>query len=345
MIIIGNVFLGLAALVAILLFNMMYLSTVPRGGDAVVGYAWSLIIGILVFSVSLAIVTAIIAWKGHFAWVGASSGLIIIGFLLVMLGNGFFLLGEGVGDLPVPIRQVFKYLPAVLPVMLVLAAGVLLHTEPGAVPAALYKGPIYVGLVLGILALLFIAVHYIRNDMAVIKSQQAFEDKIHQDHLNQIDTTDVSKDAVFLYVFTDANHAPDVRERALAKLKSRPDWQEELVRRLQNDWAPQAFIFLASNEVEDKSLFVEPIRQGILIQAKLIREDIRNCRGDYDLYSDRFSWEIERLLRTVDKFQNIGANYKSEVQALRAALDEPTTFEKPRLRAVSLLDKWLKQRH
>lgn len=344
MAIIGNIFLGIAAFVAILLFNMRYLRTIPSGGDAAVGYAWSLLIGVFAFSICMAIVTIIIAWRGHFSWVGSPQGFLLgAGFLLIMLGNGFFLFGEGTGDLPLVIRLVFKYLPALLPLALVFAAGVLLHTQPGTVPALLYKTPIYMGLVAGILAGLFILGRQLRNNLAVIKSQQAFEDKNHQDHLNQIDTTDVSINAVFLYVFTDANHASDVRQRALAKLKSRSDWQEEMVRRLHTAWAPEVFTFLASNEVEDKNLFAEPIREGIRIQAELIRESIRNGRGDYDLYPERFVWEIERILRTVDKFQSQEQDYKAAIRALRAALDEPTSFKKPELKAKKVLDNWLKK--
>ena len=68
MILLGNIFLGLAALVFWALFNMMFLKTPPRGGDAVVGYAWALIFGVLAFSICLSIVTAVIGKLGGFAW-------------------------------------------------------------------------------------------------------------------------------------------------------------------------------------------------------------------------------------------------------------------------------------
>ena len=58
-----------------------------------------------------------------------------------------------------------------------------------------------------------------------------------------------------ILVFTDANHDKEVRERAVAKVKTNPQWQQELCRLLENNGAIEAFFFLASNEVEDKNLF------------------------------------------------------------------------------------------
>lgn len=346
MIIFGNFLLIIAALIFLLICNLIYFTTMP-GGDAVVGYAWSIIFGILGFSICLCIITGIIGWQGGFGWVGTSTGprvvLVLLALLLVLIGNGFFMANEFPRDLPDSVRRIAKMVPAVLPVIILVGAGILLNFKYTELPSFVYKLPIYTSLAICGLGFCMILLAQSQNAAAVIKSEVAFQDKVHQDHLNQIDTTDVSKDMVFILVFTDANHDKDVREKALAKIRSRPDWQEELVRRLQNDWAPQAFTFLASNEVDDKSLFPEAVQQGVLTQAKLIRQSIRRCRGDFDMYADLFSWEVERMLRTVDKFQGMGVDYRPAVQEVRNALEEPTDFEKPRLVAKGLLDNWLKK--
>jgi hypothetical protein len=346
MVVIGNFALAVATLVFFLLVKEILFTKMP-GGDAGVGYAWALIIGVLVFSICMAVATAIIGGQGGFSWVGSPGGsrvmLVLMGFILIMVGNGFFMFGEGFGGLPNFIRITFTAIPATLPPLLIICAAILLNAERTSLPAFTYKLPIYFGLIVGILAIGFLLAESARNSAAKIQSNIDFTDKIHQDHLNHIDTTDVMKDGVFLFVFTDANQDKDVREKALAKIKTRPDWQEELVRRLQNDWAPEAFTFLASNEVDDKTLFPEPVRQGVLIQAKLIRESIRQCRDGYDLYEGRFTWEVERVLRTVDKFQGMGVDYRPAVQELRNALDERTSFEKPKLPAKGMLDNWLKK--
>ncbi len=346
MILLGNFFLAIAALAFLLVCNLIYFTKMP-GGDAGVGYAWSLLFGIAGFSVCLAIVTAIIGSQGGFGWVGAPGSqrtlLVLGGLILVLIGNGFFMVGEYPHDLPVVLRKTIRLIPAILPPALLIGAAILLNGKQAAAPALAYKLPIYAGLFLGLLGIGILMAARAQRTAAILQSESGFRSQTHQNHQNHIDSTDVSKDMVFLLVYTDANHPEDVREKALAKIKSWPGWQEELVRRLQNDWAPEAFTFLASNEVDDKTMFPEPVRQGVRIQARLIRESIRNCRNPYDLYAGRFGWEVERVLRTVDKFKGMGVDYRPAVQELRLALDEPARFEKPRLAATLTVDKWLKK--
>ena len=86
---------------------------------------------------------------------------------------------------------------------------------------------------------------------------------------------------------------------------------------------------------------MEPVRKGVLIQAKLIRKEIRE--NAHRLFPDIFYWQVERMLRMVDKFEGLGASYLPEVREVRAALDEPATVEKPRVHCVTLLDAWIKK--
>ena len=323
------------------------MKTAPRGGDAVVGYAWSLILGILAFSICMGVVTIIIGRDGGFSWVGNSGGLrfllVLAGFILIMVGNGFFIFGEGLGNINPAIRQILKYIPAILGPLLIFSAFVLLNPGKISVVPILYKLPVYLGLLTGILAMFFIMKQNARNETARIEAETEFDQRNHQNHLNQIDTADVMTNMASILIYTNGNQRQDVREKALAKIKSRTDWQEELVLLLQTDGSSEAFTFLAFNEVEDKTLFPEAIRYGIFNQAGFIRESIRRCRGDYDLYSSRFLWEVERVLRTIDKFQGMGVDYRPAVQEMRNALDEPTSFKKPKLNATKILDDWLKK--
>lgn len=345
MLIIGNLFLGIAAVIFLLILNLTFLRT-PPGGDAGVGYAWTLIFGVLGFSICLGIVTAIIGKAGGFGWIEANSfprwAIVLLGFLVVLVGNGFFMMNERPGDLPYFFKLFLMLVPFVLPLALLLGAGILLNFKYAELNPLAYKIPVYIGLALSALGVGIILFAKMQQSAAILQAGREAEDKQYQDRLNHIDTTDVMNDGVFLYVYTDSNHDKEVRERALSRIKSRPDWQEELTRRLQNDWAPEAFNFLASNDVENKAIFPEPVRQGVLIQARLIRESIRQCRDKYDLYEGRFTWEVDRVIRTVDKFVGMGTDFRPAMQELRNALDERTSFEKPKLPANHILDKWLK---
>lgn len=347
MTVIGNLFLGIASLVSILILNLVY-GVHNRGGDYGVGYAWSLFLSLLVFVVCMGIVALSIGAKGGYAWVGAPGTArtmwVLGGFALAMLGVFTVSMGEGMGGVPRFLYHIMKAAPLVA-ILSVLAGALLLLNEPlrTNIPPFAWRLPTFIAVGVGVMALGSIMVAKARINADIAKSAAESHDSFHQGQLDNIDATDLMKNGVFLYGYTDANQKKDLREKALAKIKSRPDWQEELVRRLQNDWAPEAFTFLASNEVDDKAMFAEPVRQGVLIQAKLVRENIRQCRDKYSLYEGKFSWEVDRVLRTVNKFQGLGVDYRPAMQELRNALDEPVSFEKPKLPAKSMLDKWLKK--
>lgn len=341
----GNILLGVATLIYFGLLSLVYGSH-NRSGDAGVGYAFSLVLSNVGFIVCLGIVAAIIGSKGGFSWVGNFGGLprsvwVSAGFILAMTGIFFFTMQEGMGALAAIVR---KLAPGLLPLLVIGAAAVLLNDGWRAtVPPLAFKLPILVAVGAGAVVMLVLMGAKFTQSTENAKTASEAGSSRHQNEIANIDSIDVMKEIVFLLVYTDANQDPELRERAVARIKSRPDWQEELVLRLQTDWAPEVFTFLASNEVDNKALFAEPVRQGALIQAKLIRENIRQCRDGHDLYAGKFSWEVERVLRSVDKFEGMGVDYRPAVQELRNALDERTSFEKPKLEVKGMLDKWLKK--
>ncbi len=348
MILFGNLLLVIATLILLALSPILFSHKPPPGGDRGVGFAWTMVLGNAGFILCMGIVTAIIGWKGGFDWVGQAGGqrlvVVSLGFAVAMTGYFFFSMKEGLGRLPSFLKFPMSYLPGVLPVLLLASTAILLN-DPlrTAVPGSVYKWPILFTVAIGLIAVAIIMAARAQVAAATVQAAGDFEQRNQQNHLDQIDSTDAGKGIALILVFTDANHKAVVRQRALAKVKSRADWQEELIRLLQTDWAPEVFTFLASNEVDNQPLFAQLLETGILTQARLIRESIRRCRDKYDLYEGRFIWEIDRVLRTVQKFDGIGVDYRPAVQELRKALDERTRFEKPALRAIPILDKWLKK--
>jgi len=348
---IGNIFLSIAALIFLALFNMMYLQKIPKTGDSLMGYGWGIILGYLAILTCLILVAGMIGWKGGFSWIGASTAarwlIVPGGLILAVLAAGLcaFIKGEPM-QVPGLLKWLSGVLPALIPLFLFIGFAVLLNGgEISTLSAAAYKWPLASAGSLGMLGLCIAAWGFIAesNQNAVRRAEGAKSDqaRYHQNHLDNIDSCDVTKNMVFILVFTDANHHPEVRERAIAKIKTNPAWQQELIRLLECDWAPEAFTFLASNEVDDKNLFVEPVRKGVLNQAKLIRQNIRESSQRHHLYAGKFSWEVERMLRTVDKFQSAEANYLPEVREVRAALNERWIFEKPTFVCAAVLDKWI----
>lgn len=345
---IANIALCAATLIFVVMVYELHLKPAPRGGDAAVGYAWAIIFFNLAFFACVAIATVAIAWRGGFQWVSANGSmrfaLVAFGMLAVCFAAG---LGSfGPGEAPKFLKPVALPLTLALP-LAVIITGFLLANDPlpGGVPSEtarwltklmFWPGAAITGVFAG--ALLF---QKARNISAAVTYDRNRLDSFEQGILTQIDTCDIGKDMVFLLVHTDANRKPAIRERALAKIKTRPDWQEELVRRLDSGWAAEPFTFLASNEVEDKTLFPEPIRKGILHQAEIIRKSIQESRH---FYADHYIWEVRRLLRAVEKFEGMGVDYLPAVRELRAAFVVHSKPEDPKYDCIQILDKWMEKR-
>lgn len=346
MLLFGNILLIIATLSYLHLCNMLYFRTIP-GGDAVVGHAWSLLFGVFFFFAAILVTTAITGYQGGFSWVASSTARrtlwVLLALLVAVVGNGVFMFGEYPQGLPVFFKEILRKIPAVIPLLMIIGLGVLINNTNGKYPAFLYQIPLGISLLTGVVGMMVLMRDQVQRQEALLQANRDFNDKVHQDHLNQIDTTNLQKDFIFLLVFTDGSQDKIIREKALAKIKTRSDWEDEMIRRLYTDWAPEVFTFLSSNEVDHPEKFVEPVAIGARIQAKLIRESIRRCRGDYDLYAGSFSWEVLRMLRTIERYSNKGVDYRPLVQEVLQALEEPTDFKKPKLEIKEFLEHWLKQ--
>jgi hypothetical protein len=350
MTLIANILLVIATLLFFGIVSLV-LGKAPRG-DGLMGYAWGMIILSLAFAVVMILVSLIIGAKGGFAWVAEKGShrfwLVTIGLLGAVITTGLTgLFKFENGPVPGLIRAYSSFAPILIPLVLIGSGFILVNAGlKASVPLPVYKWPLILvsllgitGVVSGIIGELSMSA---KNRAARIESNKEFDRSNHDRMLSDIDSCDVMKNLVFILVFTGDNQDPEIREKAVAKVKTHPEWQQELIRLLQTDWAPEPFQFLASNDVDDPTLFLEPINTGLMIQAKLIRERIRRCSHPSHLYSSMFNWDVERILRTVDKYDGKGVDYLPAMNEVRAALDEPSDFDKPEFDCTSALDKWIK---
>lgn len=348
---IGNILLGLAALILFYLVTSFYTKPMP-GGDAGVGYAWGIIILNLGFVICMGIVALIIGWKSGFEWVSATKSsrtlyvtLSVLAALIFAGLSGLFK-GES-GHLAGPARYLVPMSYLLIPVLMI-AIGAILLNEPlrSSLPLAVYKWPsVFVAVVslLGVSSLLLAQVmSSAKNQATMMKSRMNDEDENHVRILADIDSCDVMKSMGSILVFTGDNQPPKIQNAAVAKIKTNPEWEKEMLSYLDTDWAPEVFQFLASNDVDHPSIFEEPVRKGVLIQARLFRERIRSCSHPSHFYAGMFNWDVDRVIRTVDKFQSKEIDYVPAMKELRASMDEPSGFDKPKFTAATMLDKWIK---
>ena len=350
--IIGNIILGIAALILFSLVNSFYNKPMP-GGDAGVGYAWGIIILNMGFVICMGIVALIIAYKGGFEWVAATKSTrtfyvtVSVIAVLIFAGLSGLLIDES-GHLSTPVRILVNVCYLLVPILMIVISAILLNPSlKDALPTAVYKWPsIFIAVIslVGLSSLLLAQIASSAKRQVAMITQNAND--LNENDLRilaEIDTCDVINSVGSILIFTGDNQPAKIQNAAVAKIKTNPDWEKNLLTYFETDWAPDVFQFLASNDVDHPSLFEEPVRQGVLIQARLVRERIRRCSHPSHFYPGMFDWDIERVIRTVDKFQSKEVDYLPAMKELRAALEEPSDLDKPKFNSASLLDKWIKK--
>ena len=348
----GNILLVIATLIFFGIVSLLF-GKDPRGSDGLMGYAWGMIILNLAFAVAMILVSLIIGSKGGFEWVAQTSSsrfwLVTIGLLGAVITTGLSgLFRFENGPVPFLIRSTSSFGPVLIPLVLIVSGFILLNSGlKASVPLPVYKWPLVIVSIFGIVGVasaIFgeIAMHQ-KNRAAIMKDNNAFYDANDARILSEIDSCDVTKNLVFILVYTGDNQDPDIKHKAVAKVKTHPEWEQELIRLLQTDWAAEPLQFLAFNDVDNPALFLEPVRLGVINQARLIRERINRCSHPSHFYPGMFNWEVERVLRTVDRFGGKGMDYLPAVKEIRAALDEPSPFDKPEFNCMPELEEWIKK--
>lgn len=344
----GNGLLAIGGLITFALISSVY-GKMPRG-DAAVSYLWGIIFINLAFWICMNLLCLIIAAKGGFDWISPSKATryFLVYFCLFVICltialSGLFRHENSSSSL----RFLGGFVPVLAPIVLLLIGAILLNNNFKAiVPLPVYRWSLIVVSSIGIFGvasgLLSLAIENTRNDNARIQEIKTQEDENHLRILREIDSCNAMVSFNPILVFTGDNQPPKIWHKAVAKVKENPNWQRELIKLLDTDWVAEAFQFLASNPVEDTALFIEPVRLGVLKQAELVRERIRQCSHTSHFYPEMFAWEIERVIRTIERFKGNGTDYVPAMKELRAALDEPSEYKKIKFICIEPLDKWIK---
>lgn len=344
--IIGNILLILATLAAGYLFNLNFLNKMPSG-DAGVGHAWVSLFLVAIFWLCIALVALVLGSMGAFEGLAlgrfSSTGMLILSFLVMLLGANLGLAGSSAFGL-----RYFALLSIVVtPVVLLVGFAILMNPNLKSAfsPSTLRWG---FGAILALNSFLLgtSLLGMVVSRLGLFHLTRIFSNELDSNQLRiigEIDSCDASKDIRSVFVFSGNNQHPKVQEKALAKIKSKPDWQNDLIQMLRSEWVDEAFIFLSSNEVDDKAAFAQPVYDGVLGLAKGMRQRLKRCSHPSHLYEGMFSTEVRRALEVVDKYQGLGIDYKPAVLELQAALDEPIYYDKPEFSCAKTLDKWLKR--
>lgn len=353
----GNILLVFLSLSLIALVQLT--SSPAPGGDRGVGYAFAMIL----YGGAFALFSGLLAWyagkNGLFNWAPLAPQnrnlLIFSGWLSFFFAVAFSAMFRSEwhpGELPQLLKWLADAMAAVwLPILVLVPLAVLINSEKQvAAPELWVKIPFLAGM--GICALIGLLLMFgwfrasARQNAEQVEYQQQREQSQHQQHLDKIAAHQPEDPLVNILSLTGRYHDADVRNAAVEKVKSRPDWEAELIRLLNDtEWQSYVYQFIDGNEVPHPELFVEPINRSIRRTAAEIRSRITGANDLQDWHFEHFS--IERLLRAIDEqFSKVpGVDFRPAMLELKAALDtpKPERFQKVRFTTTQIVDDWLKK--
>jgi len=339
---IGNILLCLSLLAAFYLFKMTFLQKMP-GGDYGVGYAGLLLFIIAFFWICMAILALLLGYQGAYECLSlgrfGSGGVLTLCFLVIFLG------------VTLGMEASFRMYKFLAPINAVLSPLVLLFSFAVLLNAGL-KANISPTYLKGALTLIFALNAFVLGSMVfgkfinrvgvVLSRSDDNLSSFEQGIMQKIDSTDPSKGIASLFLYAGDNQPRPIREKARLKIRSKPDWQEELIQALEGDRVDEAMRFMLSIEVDDKPRFAKGVYKGVLTQAQFVKERYHNCWHPSHVYDGMFSFEVNHCMLIVDKFKDLGVDFKPAMQALRVALDEPNNYGNDQ-KCKKMLDKWLKK--
>jgi hypothetical protein len=335
----GNLCLVCTALCLLGLLNLAVLQEAP-GGDAGVGHAWAIVILCIGLLIGAALTALAVGLRGGFDRFGNSTGArALVGLCwFALTALGFYLLTDPGTFLPKLVRVAGAF---VLPVLVLAWAA--LHLNDGLARA--FPAGAATALALGVVALSSVPLVGAGAGSAVRTvasfAQRGELDNFQRGIVEQIEATNVQEGIAALLVHTPKGRHPVIRESALAKIKSRADWQDEMVRLLKTEAAPEVLGFLSANEVDNPTMFASALPEGLLRQAEAIRRRIRNSNHPSNLYPGMLHTEVRLALEVASTYQAKGVDVRAAVQEMRRAFDEPSPYSRPAFAAVDLIDRWL----
>lgn len=353
----ANIITGLTFLIyfGFVIFNF---SKPNLSGEQAMGYGLGLAFFGICFTVSSLVLMFVLGSKNVFDWVSPSIGkqnlLVWLGWLSFVAATFFcaaFKWEWHDGEFPMYLRRLSLAQAEIwLPLLMLVPAALLLNMErvAGTAPAFV-KIPMILCFAISLIASMGLLYGWYKSAEQAqrnrIEAAIQENDKQHQEHLAFIASQTPTDPILNILSLTGRFHDTDVRDSAIAKVKSHADWEAQLLALLDDGYYYHyAYNFLDGNEVEHPELFVAPLNRSIRRMADEIRNDITDSNNLQDWHFEHFG--IERLFRAIEEqFLLPGADYRPAVLELRKALDtpKPARFNHVRFSVIPIVDEWLEE--
>lgn len=351
----GNI---LIALTLLCLYGLIQITSQPMpGGDRGVGYAFTM----MITAAGFALFSGLLFWhlqaKGSFMWLELPFKnmwifLSWVAFAISVVSLAFFRAEWHDGEFPAFLKSFSKIMgDIILPAMIIVPALLSLHTitRMGTIPWHM-KWMFMPGIGISFLIAITTLVSYMRlsarENARVLESEQQWEQKQQNEHLLSIQRHRPEDPLVNILSLTGRFHDAEVRNAAVAKVKERPDWEQELISLLnETDWQSYVYTFIDGNTVDHPDLFTEPIKKSLLRTAEQIKKEIPQSNNLQDWQFEHLS--LDRCLRAIDEqFSATGADFRPEVNAVYKALQtpKPERFKGVEFTTTRIVGDWLKKK-
>ncbi len=288
----------------LLMIGFMHLSKMRApGGDAVVGFAWSIILNCVALVACLALFASVFAWQQPFPWLNGLSLpqplLILFGFVVVSIvtvAGAMFCIEWHRGDFPEYLRWFARARITVwLPLLLVFPALWLMHrNDPSVTELTIVKYSQLIALSIALLFCVGLIYGYLRatqaRTAAMLEERRKDALRHHQEHLDRIAKQTPEDSIVNILCFTGRYHDPEVRNAAIAKVKSHANWEDEMIKILnESSFSSEVYSFIDGNLVDHPERFIEPIKQSLRNHADEIKRRIKDATNLQPWHMEHFS--------------------------------------------------------
>ena len=332
-------------------------------GENAMGYGLALAFWGLCFTVSSLALTITMLVRSNFQWVANDSGsrtaIVMLSWLFILLTTFFCAIfkWEWARDAN-PYPQFLHWLAVNhgqiwIPLLWLAACFLSINVGlRGSVSPNVVKISFYAGLLISSSYSIGLAVGYLRDSArsyeAQVASQRQQDAYWHNEVMKDIIAHKPTDPLVNLLAQTTQVRPEDTRQAAVAKVKTYPNWEAELLELLKDKRAyREVYYFLDGNAVSHPEQFAGPLNQSIVWLAETIKADITNSNNLQHWSFD--SYQIDNMLRAIDEqLLNKGVDFYPNVVKLKQALQTPPPqrFKDVRFTTTDVVDSWLKkQKH
>lgn len=348
-----NLILLIVTLVYLVVSYQIYFTRMPAG-DGGVGWSWQIIQSYLILLVLMTILTLIISLKGAYSWINNQTGnkvvYALLGTIIIVLGAGLASFTKGEPSFtPGLINKGITVLSTFIPIIFILCSFFLVNKHWIPFSPTTLKIPLFGSVIIGFASILLFVVNLylesINNQKNRVNSILERQDANDIRMIQAVEAANILNDVDFLniLVYADDNKDTSVVNKAVARIKSRTDWQETMVKNLSSGGAMEVFNFLASHDADNKEIFPDAVNKGLYSVADWIRSRIKEGSQEHHFYAAQYGWEVERALRSADRFQHMGVDFIPAAQEIKKALLQPHQIKRKPFNCISYVDRWIEK--